>query len=67
MPEDGEPEGDRVTVDGRTLAKLDPEMLARLRSEFGISVELKSVKPGPDGFARQSYEGWRRKSIGRGV
>jgi hypothetical protein len=26
--------------------KLDPEMLARLRSEFGISVELKSVKPG---------------------
>lgn len=37
---------ERVTIDARTLSNLNPEVLARLRSEFGIAVEIKSTKPG---------------------
>jgi hypothetical protein len=37
---------ERVVLDARTLQSINPETLARLRSEFGMSVELKSTKPG---------------------
>lgn len=47
MAEDSKnPKEERVALDARTLTSLDPETLARLRSEFGVSVELKSTKPG---------------------
>lgn len=45
MAEDNSGE-ERVVLDARTLGSIDPETLARLRSEFGISVELRSNKPG---------------------
>jgi hypothetical protein len=37
---------ERITLDHTTLKNLEPDTLARLRSEFGASVELKSTKPG---------------------
>lgn len=46
MADQQDPQEERVSLDARTLSSLSPETLARLRSEFGLSVELKSTKPG---------------------
>ena|ERR1044071_9751395 len=44
--ENPEEREERVVLDPRTLANLDPETLTRLRSEFGATVELRASKPG---------------------
>ncbi|MDQ1833642.1 hypothetical protein [Massilia scottii] len=50
MAEENESGEERVVLDARTLQSISPETLARLRSEFGMSVELKSTKPGLSGL-----------------